>query len=236
MKKIAILQSNYIPWKGYFDMIDQVDVFVIYDEVQYTKNDWRNRNIIKTPKGTEWLTIAVRQESLSQRICDTKVTLSNWNVKHLRSLQTNYGKAPFFKQYFEEISEAYLSITSPYLSEINVSLIKKMNTILGIGTTIIDSRELALEGGKTERLVDAVLKLGGNCYLSGPAGQAYIDVALFNDKGIEVEWMDYSNYAEYPQLHPPFVHGVSILDLLFNAGAEGFRNRHDAPSERVKLL
>jgi hypothetical protein len=220
MKSIAIIQSNYIPWKGYFDLMARADVLVIYDEVQYTKNDWRNRNIIKTPNGPQWLTIPVRQRSLSQRIFETEVTDPKWVVKHLRTMQMNYAKAPFFKEVFPVLESVYERLDTPFLSEINLQLLLTVRDMLGISTEIIDSRNLNMEGDRSGRLVDAVLKLGGTEYISGAAAKDYLDVELFNSNGVSVSWMDYSNYPEYPQLFPPFVHKVSVVDLLFNAGAD----------------
>jgi hypothetical protein len=222
MKKVAILQSNYIPWKGYFDIINSVDTFVIYDEVQYTKNDWRNRNIIKTPTGPTWLTIPVRQVSLEQKIFEAKTTLKNWNVKHWNSIKGAYSKAPYFKENETYFRDIYFSIETENLSEINLIFIRAINKLLGITTEIIDSRTLNLDGDKNKRLVQAVSKLSGTVYVSGPSAKNYLDETIFNKADIQVEWMDYSKYTEYPQLHPPFVHGVSILDLIFNVGTDFF--------------
>ena len=215
-KKIAILQSNYIPWRGYFDLINQVDVFVIYDEVQYTKNDWRNRNIIKTPNGPLWLTIPVRQQNLEQKINETRVSLKNWNIKHWNAIKANYTKAPYFKQYEERFKELYLGINTDLLSEINLKFIYAVNDILGIKTQIIDSLSLNLSGNKNERLVDAVLKLNGTHYLSGPSAKNYLDTKLFEENNIQVEWMDYSSYSDYKQLYGPFMKHVSVIDYIFN--------------------
>jgi hypothetical protein len=214
---VSILQSNYIPWKGYFDIIAKSDAFVIYDEVQYTKNDWRNRNLIKTQNGLEWLSISVRQESLNQKIFETNILHSNWSKKHKSTLQTNYGKTPYFKEYKDAFFEIY-DTPSNCLSEINRLFIEKICGILAIETKIIDSRELNLIGDKVERLVDACKKLKATKYLSGPAAKNYMNEVLFYENNIELEWMDYSNYKEYNQLYPPFEHGVSILDLIFNEG------------------
>jgi hypothetical protein len=219
---VSILQSNYIPWKGYFDIIAKSDFFVIYDEVQFTKNDWRNRNLIKTQKGIEWLSIPIRHENLNQKVFETKISLNNWSKKHKSTFQTNYGKAPYFKEYKDSIFEIYDNPSSN-LSKINRLFIEKICAILAIETKIIDSRELNLEGDKIERLVDACKKLNATKYLSGPAAKNYINEGLFNENNIELEWMDYSNYKEYNQLHPPFEHGVSILDLIFNEGPNARR-------------
>jgi hypothetical protein len=219
MCTVAILQSNYIPWKGYFDLIAAADVFVIYDEVQYTKNDWRNRNLIKTPNGQQWLTIPVRQVTLDQRICDTRISDPSWSRKHIGALQANYARAPYFDRYKMAIFEELVR-SRELLTEINVGMIRTLCELLGITTKIMDSRELDVVGDRNSRLLDACKKLGATHYLSGPAAQGYLDLALFEEGGIEVNWMDYSGYAEYNQLFPPFVHGVSVLDLLFNAGPE----------------
>jgi hypothetical protein len=227
MKKVAILQSNYIPWKGYFDIIQKADVFVIYDEVQYTKNDWRNRNMIKTPTGMQWLTIPVSQQSLNQKICETRISKSNWNMKHWNALAGNYAKAPFFRHFEHELKTLYTSIDTEFLSEINRQFIEKINTILEIPTEIVDSRLLDLKGDKNERLLDAVKKLNGTHYISGPAAKSYLDVNEFEKASIQVEWMDYSGYPTYSQLFEPFNHNVTVLDLLFNEGpnAKNFLNR-----------
>ena len=154
MKKIAILQSNYIPWKGYFDLINMVDEFIFYDEVQYTKNDWRNRNKIKTPQGIQWLTIPVRQENLEQKIKDTKISDKKWNIKHWRTISQNYSKAKYFKDYKDIFEELYLTCDEEYLSEINYKFITTINEILGIKTKLRWSRDR-----KSTRLNSSHLKL-----------------------------------------------------------------------------
>lgn len=222
-KKIAVLQSNYIPWKGYFDLIDSVDVFVIYDEVQYTKNDWRNRNVIKTRNGKEWITIAVRQTSLHQKIDETQIVLKNWNVKHWNTLVTNYARASSFANVKDFVEGLYHGMPhSLNLSEINKHFIVEICKFLGIKTKIISSRELNLGGDKSEKLVDACKKLNGSVYLSGPSAKEYLNVELFKENNITVEWMQYSGYPEYPQLFPPFEHSVSILDLILNTGSSAY--------------
>ena len=215
MKKVAILQSNYIPWKGYFDIINSVDTFIIYDEVQYTKNDWRNRNKIKTSQGTQWLTIPVSHKSLDQKIFETKVSLNNWNKKHWSSIKTNYGKAENFNTFKDQVENLYLGISTPFLTEINKIFIHEINNIFGINTEILDSRELNLKGDKNEKLIDAIKKVGGNYYISGSSAKSYLNEELFYHENIQVEWKNYSNYLEYNQIHPPFDHFVSILDLIF---------------------
>lgn len=218
--KAVILQSNYIPWKGYFDLMNMADVFVIYDEVQYTKNDWRNRNKIKTANGLTWLTIPVKQERLSQRIIDTQVHNNDWRKKHWNSISMSYSRAAYFKQYRSNFEQLYLNSAETYLSRINYDFFVVINEILGINTKLVWSNELALVEGKSERLVDLCKKVGADEYISGPAAQNYLQTDLFEKEKIRVSWMDYSGYPEYRQLYPPFEHGVSVLDLIFNEGPD----------------
>lgn len=221
MKKIAILQSNYIPWKGYFDLIASVDEFIIYDEMQYTKNDWRNRNKIKTTNGVEWITIPVRVGNLSQRICDTKVFDTKWVKKHKATLQTNYAKARCFNEVKDFIFGLYEQAEGrDSLSEINYIFIKGICDFLGIKTKISYSSDYDLGFGKSERLVNLCKQSNALVYLSGPSAKDYIDNDLFELNNITLEWMDYSGYKVYDQLFPPFEHGVSILDLIFNVGSD----------------
>lgn len=224
MKKIAILQSNYIPWKGYFDIIQEVDTFIIYDDVNYSKNDWRNRNKIKTGQGVQWLTIPVTHKSLNQKINETKIAREGWNIKHWKSISSAYSKAPYFKIFEDYFKQIYLNFNNDYLSEINLILIKAIMNLLEIETKIIESQSLQLKGDRNERLINAISKLNGTHYLSGPSAKTYLDLDLFKKNNIDIEWMDYSNYSEYPQLYPPFVHEVSILDLIFNTGVHNFQS------------
>jgi hypothetical protein len=218
MKKVAILQSNYIPWKGYFDLINSVDEFIIYDQMQYTKNDWRNRNKIKKPNGLHWLTIPVKQVSLSQRIDETKVVDNKWIASHLLTIKQFYLKAAHYKESIGVVEELYNSCNFSLLSDINFHFMKGICDFLEIKTKLSWSHEYGLIEGKTERLVDLVLKAGGTEYLSGPSAKDYIKEDLFKEAGIKLTWMDYSNYPEYNQLHEPFVHAVSIIDTILNVG------------------
>lgn len=214
------MQSNYIPWKGYFDLINQVDEFILYDDMQYTKNDWRNRNLIKVADGRQWLTIPVRQRGRSkQKILDVEVASNHWRRKHWQSLLIHYGKAHCFKQYRNCFERLYLDDDERFLSRINYRFLKLINEILGIGTRLSWSSDYVLQGNKSERLVGLCEAAGACEYVSGQAAKDYLELALFAEAGISVRWMDYSHYPVYRQLHPPFVHGVSILDLIFNEGA-----------------
>lgn len=215
----AILQSNYIPWKGYFDLLNSADVFIIYDEVQYTKNDWRNRNKIKTAQGLHWLTIPVKQEKLAQKINETCVNGNEWRKKHWLTITNTYRKFPGFTLYKDIFEELYLSNEEILLTKINESFIRTIANLLNSKTEIVRSEQLGLIEGKTERLVDLCKKVGASTYLSGPAAKDYLQVDLFNAEGIKVKWMDYGNYTTYEQPFPPFEHGVSVLDTLFCNGA-----------------
>jgi hypothetical protein len=219
-KKVAILQSNYIPWKGYFDLIASVDEFILYDDVQYTRRDWRNRNIIKTPQGLLWLSVPVEVKGkYTQKIKDTKISDSKWTSKHWKTLVLNYRRASCFGEISEYFYPYYNNKSYIYLSNLNRDLIEAVCKYLNIDTKISTSTDYGLsEGDKTERLVDLCLKTGATEYVSGPAAKSYMDKSLFSRHNIKVSWADYSDYAEYPQLWGEFEHKVSIVDLLFNCG------------------
>lgn len=220
MKKVAILQSNYIPWKGYFDMIAAVDEFILYDDMQYTKNDWRNRNQIKTPQGLSWLTVPVRQKGkFGQLIRDTELNGDQWRGVHWKSLSMNYRKSDHFHEIAEVIEFLY-SKSYNSISELNRVFIEVICGYLGIKTKISNSWDYSLGEGKTERLVDLCRQAGAGEYVSGPSAKSYIQKDLFDEAGINLSWFDYTGYPEYPQLWGDFTHGVSILDLLFNCGKD----------------
>jgi hypothetical protein len=218
-KKVAIVQSNYIPWKGYFDLIGLADEFILYDDVQYTRRDWRNRNMIKSPSGSFWLSIPVEVKGqYFQKIKDTKVSEHGWRDKHWKSICCNYSKTRFFKEYSLLFEELYFGSHETYLSEINYKFITAINKLLGITTKISWSSDYNLVEGKTERLVDLCKQINATVYISGPSAKGYIKEEVFEEDNIQLIWMDYSSYPEYHQLYPPFTHQVSIIDLLFNEG------------------
>jgi hypothetical protein len=220
MKRIAILQSNYIPWKGFFDIINMVDEFIIYDDAQYTKRDWRNRNQIKTSQGPKWLTIPVEvKNKYKQTIRETKVAGNSWIDKHLKILKHNYSGTKFYSEIGEWIFPLFYQCEKEkFLSDINLIFIRRINTFFGIKTKICYSTDYKLEGDKSEKVMNICLQAGAAEYVTGPAAKSYLDVDAFTRKGIKVIWMDYSGYKEYPQQYPPFIHEVSIVDLLFNSG------------------
>jgi WbqC-like protein len=220
VRRVAIGQSNYLPWKGYFDLIHDVDVFVFLDDVQFTKNDWRNRNRVKTPAGTQWLTIPVGT-NLHRRVCDVTLDDSRWAARHWKTLGHLYGKAPFFHRYRPLLEHVYLERRWRTLSELNQFVIRSLcRDHLNIQTTFLSSTEVSCRGRREERVIALLKALDAELYISGPRGQAYLDERRFRQEGIELQWKSYAGYPEYPQWHPPFEHAVTILDLLFHTGPE----------------
>ena len=224
LKKVAILQSNYIPWKGYFDMIAAVDEFILYDDMQYTRRDWRNRNQIKTTQGVQWLTVPVKVKGkYDQKIRDTEINGTEWAMDHWKALAQNYRRAPHFDEITACLKPLYLAQTYTHISELNRHFIEAICAYLGIKTKLSNSWDYPLIDGKTERLVDLCAQAGGTKYISGPSAKDYIEESVFSDRGIKLAWFDYTGYPEYPQLWGEFTHGVTILDLLFNCGKDSPR-------------
>lgn len=224
MSKLAVLQSNYIPWKGYFDLINSVDDFVLYDDMQYTSNDWRNRNRIKTPQGGQWLTIPVASKGqFGQAIREVRVANGLWRRKHWQALLLNYGRARFFARYREPFEALYLDRTDDRLSVINFAFIELVCAILGIKTRLSWSMDHVLAGDRNQRLIGLCREFGASSYLSGPAARSYLDEAGFAAAGIDVSYIDYAAYPAYHQLFGDFVHEVSVLDLIFNEGPDAPR-------------
>lgn len=218
-KKVAILQPNYIPWKGYFDLINLVDVFIFLDDVQYTKRDWRNRNRLKTSEGVHWLSIPIRQVSQNQLIKDSQVISKQWTYKHWQTWQTYYSKAPFFQQYQALLEALYLNCSYKFLCDINYHFIEAINQILNIQTPLLWSSDYESPQDKNERLIHLIQWQNGTEYISGPAAKSYLNEDLFAQSNIKVTWMDYQDYPIYQQCHPPFRHDVSVLDLILNEGS-----------------
>lgn len=228
MKKVAILQSNYIPWKGYFDLIAHVDEFIFYDDVQFTKNDWRNRNKIKTPKGTEWISIPVGKD-INRQIREVEIADEKWRSAHWKTLQLNYRRAKHFDEVAAFLEPLYTQDPCANLSTINRRFIEESCRFMGIDTAFKNSWDYESVEGKTERLVSLCLQAGATEYVSGPAAKDYLKVESFDNAEIRVSWFDYNGYQEYPQLWGSFQHQVSIVDLLFNCGKDAphfLKNRH----------
>ncbi|KHA72883.1 hypothetical protein NZ35_13010 [Pseudomonas chlororaphis] len=219
MKKIAILQSNYIPWKGYFDLIASVDEFILYDDMQYTRRDWRNRNQIKTPQGVKWLTVPVSVKGkYLQKINETEIDDEQWAEAHWQALWQNYRRSACFNEIAQWLEPIYLGEKFTHLTTLNQRLIEAICRYLGIATRIRLSSDYTLIEGKTERLSNLCQQAGGDIYVSGPSAKDYLDPSVFTALDIELRWFDYEGYPEYPQQWGTFTHGVTVLDLLFNCG------------------
>ena len=222
MKKVAIVQSNYIPWKGYFDLIAAVDEFILYDDMQFTKNDWRNRNKIKTPQGVQWLSIPVG-DCINRRIRDVSLSNRSWQKKHWKTLEANYRRGPHFDEIAAWLEPLYHIETYTHLSQLNRIFIEAICNYTGIKTVIRNSWDYTQIDGKTERLADLCAQAGGTEYISGPAAKDYLEESIFTNMNIKLTWVDYAGYPQYPQLWGEFTHGVTILDLLFNCGCQAHR-------------
>jgi hypothetical protein len=227
-KRIAISQSNYIPWKGYFDLMNSVDEFMLYDEVQYTRRDWRNRNRIKTPTGVRWLTIPVQTKGrYSQRIDETLISEPSWAADHFSTLRGMYGRTPHFATYAPDLERLYTDLPGERLSQVNRAFIDLVNRALNVTTMlswstdyeVAEARRRRFEGGDSSELLAALAEAAGaDVYVSGPAARAYMEHECFDRRGIAVEYFDYGPYPEYEQPYPPFEHEVSVLDVLFCTG------------------
>jgi hypothetical protein len=218
--KVAINQSNYIPWKGYFDLIHDVDVFLFYDDVQFTTRDWRNRNRIKTPQGVQWLTVPVGADR-NRRICEVEIRDHGWQRKHWETLRRCYARAPHFKTYAPFFAGVYLERVWTNLSALNQYLIVEIaQQFLGITTAFRQASDFDVTAKSQNRILALLEAVGADTYHSGPAGKAYLDPARFAQAGIELVWKDYGAYPEYPQVWPPFEHAVTIADLLFSTGPQ----------------
>lgn len=218
--KVGIIQSNYIPWRGYFDFIDDVDLFIYYDDTQYTRRNWRNRNQIKTPSGLIWLTVPV-VFSLSDKtnIEDARIDYRHrWIEKHINSIKCSYSKSPFYKQFSEEFF-SILSQKFETISELNINVNNWIMKKLDIKAQIKKSSEFQAVGSKMKRPLEILKEVGATFYLSGPTAKAYTHTEEFKEAGIGLEYKVYE-YEEYPQLYGRFEPYVSVMDLLFNCGPD----------------
>jgi len=221
---VVILQPSYIPWRGYFDQICRADLFVFYDDVQFDKRGWRNRNQIKTPHGKQWLTIPVYSRGAqTQNIPINQIRIvwdDNWNESHLKAIVHSYSKAPFFSRYLS-LLETFYQRRDEFLADFTIDFTVALAHELGnTHTSFMRSSELTgIDGQKTDRLIQILQAVGATHYISGPSANDYIENEKFAAAGITLEYMEY-NYPEYPQLYPPFDSNVSVLDLLFMTGSE----------------
>lgn len=221
LKRIAIVQSAYVPWRGFFDMIRRCSEYVIFDQVQFTKRHWHNRNCIKTANGVQWLSIPVVSKSRFEQPIDEVEIAEPWAEKHWRGIELAYRRAPDFASISTLIRPLYESAASERrLTTINELFLRELSRQLGLTTRIARDTEYPAVGSKSERLLSICLAANATHYLSGPSAKEYLDEELFARHGVTVEWMDYAGYPAYCQLHGTFEPAVSVLDLLFNMGEQ----------------
>lgn len=211
-----MLQSNYIPWKGYFDLIHDADQFIFYDEVKYTKNDWRNRNKIYTKNGLQWLSIPVDSHFVNRKISEVIFRNDSWQELHYKSLTFGYRSAPYFMQLDELVNDYLVEKKWSYLKDLNQYLIKKISEKIGIRTVFKDSAVFNLEGDRIHRLLNLLIQANASEYISGPSARGYIEphIDLFNKYNIKVTFKQYPEYKTYKQLCLPFEQHVSIIDMV----------------------
>lgn len=219
--RISIIQSCYIPWRGFFDLIGRCDEYVIFDHVQYVKRHWHNRNRIKTAAGPQWLTIPVITTGRREQTIDAAEVEKPWAEQHWRALELAYRRAPYFDALSPRVRAWYeRAARERLLTEVNAIFLREIAALLGLGTRFVRDTAYPARGTKTDRLLAIIRAAGADCYLSGPSAKAYLDVPLLAGAGVAVEWMSYEGYPQYPQLHGPFEASVSVLDLLFNVGPD----------------
>ena len=220
MKRVVINQSNYIPWKGYFDLIHDADIFIFYDDIQYTKQDWRNRNKLKSREGSLWITVPVGKD-INRLISDVSISTKKWQNKHFKTLFQLYSKSPFFDYCENLLEQIYIKNQWQNLSDLNQFIIKSIaKNYFGSDTIFLRSSDYPCSGRGEERIITLLEAVNADVYISGPAASAYLNPETYKRKNIKLVWKDYSGYPEYPQFNPPFDHAVSILDLLFHTGPE----------------
>ncbi|OEE77717.1 WbqC family protein [Vibrio genomosp. F6] len=220
MTKIAILQSNYIPWKGVFDMINQVDTFVFFEDVDYTNRDWRTRNKIRTSGESKWLTVPVKKMPRGTKIFDIEIANDGkWQKKHKATILQSYSKSKYFNEYKWILDEIY-DVTWTSLSEFNMHTTQLLCKVMGIKCEFLNSKDIESIGYKDDKLISICKSLNATSYLSGPAAKDYIDNEKFKKSNIKLEYIDYTNYQEYEQCFDGFEHYVSVLDLIFNCGQD----------------
>jgi hypothetical protein len=224
--RVAIHQPQYLPWLGYLDKLDRADVFVLLDTVQFKKNEWQNRNRIRTAQGWQYLTVPVLHE-FPQRLEDVRINnRTDWRRKHVQALETHYGKAPYYREFAPRFQEL-LSRDWERLAALNEAVLSALTGAFGITTPVVKASRYEGRDEPTGRLVDLCRAVGADCYLAGAGGRGYMDLAEFEAAGIAVEFQNFVS-PEYAQVYRPFIVGLSAVDLLFNCGGEGFRRVREA--------
>jgi len=221
-KTIGILQPGYLPWLGFFEQIARVDAFVIYDDVQFDKGGWRNRNRVKSPNGPVWLTVPVLTKSQANlNIREVRISQTEtWSSKHIRTIKQYYSKAEYY-EYADELFKI-LERRWDFLIDLDMEIIRWMKDKFSLDNEIYLSSELDIRGDRIQRLINIIKHLDGNVFYEGAAGKNYIDIQEFREHGVEVEFQDY-NHPKYSQLHGEFISHLSALDLLLNCGPDSRR-------------
>jgi hypothetical protein len=213
-------QPSYLPWIGLFHKIYLAEQFCLYDDVQYTKKDFVSRNYIKTANGPILLSVPVKSKNHRDKLLsDVEILDNGWSVKHIKTIELNYAKAPYFSRYFDEIAHLISAHRTGTLTKLNHSLTVFFLNSLGIQRKIHLASDLNLIGNKSERIIDMCQKLQADNYVFGKLGQSYADLESFRSSDIKIFFQDYQ-HPIYPQIHEDFVPNLSIIDLLFNMGPD----------------
>ena len=216
--RVAIHQPQYLPWLGYFDKIDQVDLFVILDNVQFKKNEWQNRNRIKSAQGWQWMTVPVLHHH-PENICDVQINnREDWNRKHLHALEINYRRAPFFRNYHPFFQDLYNKEWLT-LDVLNRTTVEFLMEALGIKRPVLLASRMKLRDEPTDRLIDICRVVGADTYLTGKGGENYLALDRFEEANLQVVYQNFQ-HPVYAQLYGPFEPALSAVDLLFNCGPQ----------------
>ncbi len=219
--RIAIHQPHFLPWLGYLDKIDRADLFVVLDSVQFKKNEWQNRNKVRTSQGWQWLTVPVRH-NFGQALNQVDINQdAEWRAKHLRAVALHYGRAPFLDQYLDGLREIY-QCSWERLADLNLAVSRWLLKAFGICTPIQLASEMCLREEPTDRLIDICQAFGATHYLAGAGAHAYMDVARFQASGVMLEVQEFK-HPVYRQCYEPFFSGMAALDVLLTCGSEALR-------------
>jgi len=232
--KVGIIQSSFIPWRGYFDFIASVDMFIFFDDIQFTRRDWRTRNKIKTAQGVRWLSVPVKYRCRNQLTCETELDdTQNWRKDHINLWRAHYGKATYLDDALQLLCDMGQG-EDQTISQLNIRLIREICAFLDIHTPMMLSSELNVEGAKTGRLIKLLQAIGGKTYLSGPSADSYLEKDKFREAGIGLEYKSY-DYEPYPQLWGGFEGAVTMLDLIANCGPQSKALMRSTTPNRVVI-
>ena len=214
---VAVHQPQYLPWLGYFDKISRADTFVLLDNVQFKKNEWQNRNKIKTAQGWQWLTVPVKYK-YPQLITEVAINETvKWQHKQIQAILSNYSKAPHY-HYLDDFFEEIFSSSWESISQLNIAAVRGLVRVLGIDTPLFVASELGeFPQDPDERLIAITRHFNGDTYLAGSGGRQYMDLKKYGKQGISVKFQDFQ-HPEYDQLFGKFEPYMSVIDLILNHG------------------